>query len=231
MDTDSQPEQSFGPPFQPTQPAFTSQVSHPNNFGSEDSFPAVQNVQPQEQFTSSQSGLDTLVPSITTSQFHPQPVPIAGNEMNDKVFEEAGKEVTEDGTSIQESKNLDRIGKSTDENRTPEHEVAKFNVSVDADEAKPVKSTKKKKSKKAKTTSEVEETTCKDLDLASNVEDSAAEGKRVQNVDQYASGVDKVEVKIKKRKRTSEKKKKSCRDVSVPRIDEEPENDGEKLDT
>ncbi|CAN8286698.1 unnamed protein product [Cochlearia groenlandica] len=77
-DTDSNPHQSFGAPLQPTPPAFTSEVSHPDtahNFGFEDSFstvvnpePAVQNVQPssntpgfsQDQFDTSQSDFDIL---------------------------------------------------------------------------------------------------------------------------------------------------------------------------
>lgn len=77
-DTDSTPQQNFGAPFQPTPPAFSSEVSHPDtshNFGFGDSFsavanpdPATQNVQPpsnspgfpQEQFTTSQSDFDIL---------------------------------------------------------------------------------------------------------------------------------------------------------------------------
>ncbi|XP_018439786.2 clathrin interactor EPSIN 2 [Raphanus sativus] len=77
-DTDSNPQQSFGAPFQPTPPAFTSEASHTDttahNFGFEDSFtaanpePAGQNVQspsnspgfPQEQFATSHSDIDIL---------------------------------------------------------------------------------------------------------------------------------------------------------------------------
>ncbi|KAJ0262543.1 ENTH domain-containing protein [Hirschfeldia incana] len=77
-DSDANPQQSFGAPFQPTPPAFTSEVSHPdtaNNFGFEDSFsavaypePGVQNVQPpsnspgfpQEQFDTSDNDFDIL---------------------------------------------------------------------------------------------------------------------------------------------------------------------------
>ncbi|CDY17942.1 BnaC04g02770D [Brassica napus] len=80
-DTDSNPQQSFGAPFQPTPPAFTSEASHTNtaahNFGFEDSFSAVanpetaaQNVQspsnspgfPQEQFTSDIDILAGILP-------------------------------------------------------------------------------------------------------------------------------------------------------------------------
>ena len=106
-DTDSTPQQNFGASFQPPPPAFTSEVSHPDtahNFGFGDSFsavanpdPASQNVQPpsnspgfpQEQFATSQSGIDILAgilppsgppvqsgPSIPTSQFPP-----SGNNM------------------------------------------------------------------------------------------------------------------------------------------------------
>ncbi|CDY23342.1 BnaC04g48700D [Brassica napus] len=69
-DTDSNPQQSFGAPFQATPPAFTSEASHHDtaqSFGFGDSFsavanPAVQNVQPpsnpqdfpQDQFDTSQ---------------------------------------------------------------------------------------------------------------------------------------------------------------------------------
>lgn len=103
-DTDSTPQQNFGAPFQPTPPAFCSEVSHPDtahNFGFGDSFsavakpdPASQNVQPgfpQEQFATSQSDIDILAgilppsgppvslpqqpgPSIPPSQF-----PLSGN--------------------------------------------------------------------------------------------------------------------------------------------------------
>uniref|UniRef100_M4F9G7 UBX domain-containing protein n=1 Tax=Brassica campestris TaxID=3711 RepID=M4F9G7_BRACM len=77
-DTDSNPQQSFGAPFQATPPAFTSEASHTDsaqNFGFGDSFsavanpePAVQNVQPpsnpqdfpQDQFDTSQSDIDIL---------------------------------------------------------------------------------------------------------------------------------------------------------------------------
>uniref|UniRef100_A0A1J3GHY0 Clathrin interactor EPSIN 2 n=1 Tax=Noccaea caerulescens TaxID=107243 RepID=A0A1J3GHY0_NOCCA len=102
-DADSNQQQSFGAPFQPTPPAFTSEVSHPetaHNFGFGDSFsasanpePPVQNVQPpsnslsfpQEQFATSQSDIDILAgilpqsgpdASIPTSQFPPN-----GNNM------------------------------------------------------------------------------------------------------------------------------------------------------
>ncbi|CAN6994718.1 unnamed protein product [Brassica rapa subsp. trilocularis] len=80
-DTDSNPQQSFGTPFQSTPPAFTSEASHTDtaahNFGFEDSFsavanpePAVQNVQPpsnspsfpQEQFTSDIDILAGILP-------------------------------------------------------------------------------------------------------------------------------------------------------------------------
>ncbi|CAH8356907.1 unnamed protein product [Eruca vesicaria subsp. sativa] len=75
-DADSNPQQSFGAPFQPTPPAFTSEASHTDttahNFGFEDSFSAAanpepaQNVQPpsnsppQDQFTTSHSDIDIL---------------------------------------------------------------------------------------------------------------------------------------------------------------------------
>ncbi|KAL1197113.1 hypothetical protein V5N11_001994 [Cardamine amara subsp. amara] len=55
-------------------------------------------------------------------------------------------------TLVQESKTLDNIGKSTDENKSREREVSKENVEIDADQAKSVKSTKKKCPRKAKTT-------------------------------------------------------------------------------
>ncbi|KAF8093964.1 hypothetical protein N665_0373s0021 [Sinapis alba] len=77
-DSDSNPQQSFGAPFQPTPPAFTSEVSHSetaHNFGFGDSFsavanpePGVQNEQPpsnspsfpQEQFDTSEGDFDIL---------------------------------------------------------------------------------------------------------------------------------------------------------------------------
>ncbi|KAF3507243.1 hypothetical protein F2Q69_00002178 [Brassica cretica] len=77
-DSDSNPQQSFGAPFQPTPPAFTSEVTHPDtarNFGFGDSFstvanpePGVQNMQPpsnspgflQEQFDTSDNDFDIL---------------------------------------------------------------------------------------------------------------------------------------------------------------------------
>ncbi|CAH8306047.1 unnamed protein product [Eruca vesicaria subsp. sativa] len=75
-DSDSNQQQNFGAPSQPTPPAFTSEVSHPDtNFGFGDSFsavanpePGVQNVQspshspgfPQEQFDTSESDFDIL---------------------------------------------------------------------------------------------------------------------------------------------------------------------------
>ncbi|XP_024010886.1 clathrin interactor EPSIN 2 isoform X2 [Eutrema salsugineum] len=77
-ETDSTPQQSFGAPFQPPPPAFSSEMSHPDtahNFGFGDSFstvtnpdPASQSVQPpsnspgfpQEQFATSQSDIDIL---------------------------------------------------------------------------------------------------------------------------------------------------------------------------
>ncbi|CAN7138232.1 unnamed protein product [Brassica rapa subsp. narinosa] len=77
-DTDSNPQQSFGAPFQATPPAFTTEATHTDsaqNFGFGDSFsavanpePAVQNVQPpsnpqdfpQDQFDTSQSDIDIL---------------------------------------------------------------------------------------------------------------------------------------------------------------------------
>ncbi|CDY23343.1 BnaC04g48710D [Brassica napus] len=89
-DSDSNPQQSFGAPFQPTPPAFTSEASHTDsaqNFGFGDSFsavanpePAVQNVQPpsnpqdfpQDQFDTSQSDIDILAGILPPSASLPQ---------------------------------------------------------------------------------------------------------------------------------------------------------------
>ncbi|XP_009142917.1 clathrin interactor EPSIN 2 [Brassica rapa] len=108
-DTDSNPQQSFGAPFQPTPPAFTSEASHTDtaahNFGFEDSFSAVanpetaaQNVQPpsnspsfpQEQFTSDIDILAGILPpsgppaSLPQQSGAPAPTsqfPPSGNNM------------------------------------------------------------------------------------------------------------------------------------------------------
>jgi len=84
-DTDSTPQQNFGASFQPPPPSFTSEISHldiAHNFGFGDSFsavanpdPAFQNVQPpsnspgfpQEQFATSQSGIDILASILAPS--------------------------------------------------------------------------------------------------------------------------------------------------------------------
>ncbi|KAG2296053.1 hypothetical protein Bca52824_042722 [Brassica carinata] len=110
-DSDSNPQQSFGAPFQPTPPAFTSEVTHPDtarNFGFGDSFstvanpePGVQNMQPpsnspgflQEQFDTSDNDFDILagilppsgpqvsVPQQSSASVPTSQFPSSGNNM------------------------------------------------------------------------------------------------------------------------------------------------------
>ncbi|CDY14870.1 BnaC04g48670D [Brassica napus] len=110
-DSDSNPQQSFGAPFQPTPPAFTSEVTHPDtarNFGFGDSFstvanpePGVQNMQPpsnspgflQEQFDTSDNDFDILagilppsgpqvsVPQQSSASVPTSQFPPSGNNM------------------------------------------------------------------------------------------------------------------------------------------------------
>ncbi|KAJ4906553.1 Clathrin interactor EPSIN 2 [Raphanus sativus] len=108
---DSNPQLSFGTSFQPTPPAFTSEVSHPDtahNFGFGDSFsavanpePGVENVQPpsnspgfpQEQFDTSENDFDILagilppsgpqvsVPQQSSASIPTSEFPPSGNNM------------------------------------------------------------------------------------------------------------------------------------------------------
>ncbi|CAN8318196.1 unnamed protein product [Cochlearia groenlandica] len=92
-DADSNPQQKFGAPFQPTPPPFSSEVSHPDtahNFGFEDSFSTVdhpdvaaQDVQPssnspgfpQDQFATPESDFDILA-GILPPSGPPVPLPL-----------------------------------------------------------------------------------------------------------------------------------------------------------